>query len=45
LTAIGVKQSGQTLVVIATAIGTIICLIATLSVVVNLPTRTYPQNE
>ncbi len=37
LTAIGVKQSGQTLVVTAAAFGTIACLIATLSLVVNLP--------
>jgi hypothetical protein len=39
LTAIGVKQSGQTLVVTAAAFGTIACLIATLSLVVNLPSR------
>lgn len=37
LTAIGVKQSGHTLVVVATAVGTIACLIASLSVVVSLP--------
>lgn len=39
LTAIGVKQSGQTLVVAAAAIGTVVCLVATLSVVVSLPSR------
>jgi hypothetical protein len=37
LTAIGIEQSGQTLVVTAAAFGTIGCLIASLSVVVNLP--------
>lgn len=37
LTAIGVKQSGQTLIVFMAAFGTIVCLIATLSFVVNLP--------
>ncbi len=37
LTAIGVQQSGQTLVITAAAFGTIACLIATLSLVVNLP--------
>ncbi len=40
LTAIGVKQSGQTAIVVATAIGVIVCLIATLSFVVNLPSST-----
>lgn len=39
LTGIGVKQSGQTMIVLAASIGTIISLIATLSVVVNLPAR------
>lgn len=39
LTGIGVKQSGQTLVVTAAAIGTIISLIAVLSVVTQLPAR------
>lgn len=43
LTAIGVKQSGQTLIVVATAIGTIACLIATLSFVVNLPSTDNPR--
>lgn len=37
LTAIGVKQSGHTLIVVAAALGTITCLIATLSVVLTLP--------
>jgi benzodiazapine receptor len=37
LTAIAVRQSGQTLVVVAAAVGTIACLLATLSLVVNLP--------
>ena len=43
LAAIGVKQSGQTLIVVATAIGTIACLIATLSFVVNLPSTDNPR--
>lgn len=43
LTAIGVKQSGQTLVVVAAALGTITCLIATLSFVVNLPSTDTPR--
>lgn len=43
LAAIGVKQSGHTLVVVATAIGTIACLIATLSFVVNLPSTDNPR--
>lgn len=37
LTAIGVKQSGQTLIVTAAAIGAIACLIATMSFVMDLP--------
>lgn len=46
LTAIGVKQSGQTLVVTAAAFGTIACLIATLSLVVNLPSsQTNERSE
>src|SRR5215213_9600051 len=40
LTAIAVKQSGQTAVVTACALGVVTCLIATLSFVVNLPSRT-----
>lgn len=39
LTGIGVKQSGQTLVVTAAAIGTTISLIAVLSIVTELPAR------
>ena|SRR5690606_17196975 len=39
LTAIAVKQSGNTAVVVASAIGVIACLIAALSFVINLPTR------
>lgn len=45
LTAIGVKQSGQTLIVVATAIGTIACLIATLSFVVGLPSTDNPRQS
>ena len=42
LTAVGVEQSGKTLVVTAAAFGTIACLIATLTLVVNLPSsQTY----
>lgn len=37
LTAIAVKQSGQTLIVVACAIGTVACLIAAFTFVVNLP--------
>lgn len=43
LTAIGVKQSGQTLIVAATAFGTVACLIATLSFVVGLPSTDNPR--
>ena len=43
LTGIGVKQSGQTLIVVATAVGTIACLIATLSFVVGLPSTDNPR--
>lgn len=43
LTAIGVKQSGQTLIVVAAALGTVACLIATLSFVVNLPSTDHPR--
>lgn len=43
LTAIGVKQSGQTLIVAAAAVGTVACLIATLSFVVNLPSTDNPR--
>jgi translocator protein len=39
LTAIAVKQSGRTSVVTACALGVVTCLIATLSFVVNLPSR------
>ena len=43
LTAIAVEQSGQTLIVIACAAGTVACLIATFSFVINLPSRTAIQ--
>ena len=43
LTAIAVKQSGNTPIVFACAIGTVDCLIATLSFVVHLPSRTTPR--
>jgi hypothetical protein len=39
LTAIAIKQSSNTPIVVACAIGVIACLIATLSFVVNLPSR------
>lgn len=39
LTAIGVKQSGNTPIVLAAGVGVIACLIAALSFVMNLPTR------
>lgn len=45
LTAIGVKQSGQTLIVLAAALGVVACLIATLSFVVNLPTSGRPASN
>ncbi len=45
LAAIGVKQSGQTLIVFMTAFGTIACLIATLSFVVNLPSSDRPRTS
>lgn len=45
LTAIGVKQSGQTLVVAAAAIGTIACLIAACTFVLNLHSRGFQVNE
>jgi len=40
LTAIAVKQSGQTAIVVACAIGVVVTLIATLSFVVKLPSTT-----
>ncbi|MDM7921864.1 MAG: TspO/MBR family protein [Pyrinomonadaceae bacterium] len=43
LAAIGVKQSGQTLIVVAAALGTVACLIAALSFVVNLPSTDRPR--
>lgn len=43
LTAIGVKQSGHTLVVVATAVGTVACLIAAMSFVVNMPSSDNPK--
>ena len=45
LTAIGVKQSGQTLIVAAAAVGTVACLIATLSFVVGLPSTDNPRTS
>lgn len=45
LAGIGVKQSGQTLIVVATAVGTIACLIATLSFVVGLPSTDNPRSS
>ena len=39
LTGIAVKQSGNTAIVVACAVGVIACLIATLSFVVNLPSH------
>ena len=43
LTAIGVKQSTNTPIVFAAAIGTIACLIATLSFVIYLPSTSTPS--
>lgn len=43
LTAIAVKQSGQTPIVVAAAIGVIACLIATLSFVLTLPSSSTPR--
>lgn len=37
LTAIAVKQSGQTLIVVSAAVGVIVCLLAALSFVMNMP--------
>ena len=45
LTAIGVKQSGQTLIVSAAAVGTIACLIAAVSFVMDLPYTGKPAKE
>lgn len=45
LTAIAVKQSGNTLIVSAAAVGVIACLIATLSFVVNLPSSSQTAGE
>ncbi len=45
LAAIGVKQSGQTLVVVASAIGMTVCLIAALSFVVSLPSTDNPRKS
>jgi hypothetical protein len=47
LTGIAVKQSGNTAIVVACAVGVIVCLIATLSFVVNLPSHsdTRPANQ
>lgn len=43
LAAIGVKQSGNTAVVVATAVGTIACLIACLSFVLSMPSTDNPR--
>jgi hypothetical protein len=43
LTGIGVKQSGHTLIVTAAALGTIACLIATCSFVMNLNSSISPK--
>ena len=43
LTAIAVKQSGQTSVVVASAFGVIACLIASLSFVMNLRSSITPE--
>jgi hypothetical protein len=45
LTAIGVKQSGQTLIVVAAALGTVACLIAACTFVLNLHSRGVRVNE
>lgn len=45
LTAIGINQSSNTPIVTATAIGTIACLIATLSFVLYLPSTTTPKRD
>lgn len=43
LAAIGVKQSGNTLIVAAAAVGTVACLIAALSFVTSLPSSDNPR--
>lgn len=45
LTAVGVKQSGNTIVVAAAAVGTIACLIATLSFVMSMPSSDNPRRS
>ncbi|MBX3266840.1 MAG: tryptophan-rich sensory protein [Acidobacteria bacterium] len=45
VTAISVKQSGQTAIVATGAFVVIVCLIATLSFVVNLPSTDHPRDE
>jgi len=45
VTAISVKQSGQTAIVATGALVVIACLIATLSFVVNLPSTDHPRDE
>lgn len=45
LAAIGVKQSGNTAVVVASAIGLIACLIASLSFVLGMPSTTNPRQS
>src|SRR5690606_4645500 len=43
LTAIGVKQSGATMIVVAAAVGTIACLIAAGTFVLNMPSTDNPR--
>ena len=45
ITAIAIKQSGNTAIVVASAIGVIICLLAALSFVMSLPTINVSQNQ
>ena len=45
ITAIAVKQSGQTIVVVAAAVGVIICLIAAVSFVMDMNSTTSQNTE
>ncbi|HYJ92955.1 MAG TPA: hypothetical protein VEV84_16715 [Pyrinomonadaceae bacterium] len=45
LTAIAINQSGNTAVVVATAIGVIVTLLAALSFIIYLPMAKIPQNQ